>query len=125
MDKHISCLATTEWLQEVITPWIRKEPSLGATALGKKVEEHYGLGKIPYMRLWTATQRTVADINGTSWEDSFQLLYRFKAEVERRSPGSKVEIDHHVVRYKLSGRRRRKHASGGLLSLSRLAGKGF
>ena len=99
MDKHISCLATTGWLQKVITPWIRKEPFLGATELRKKVEEHYDLGEIPYMRVWNATQRSVADINGTSSEDSFQLLYRFKAEVERRSPGSKVEIDHHVVRY--------------------------
>ena len=107
MEKHISCLATTEWLQEVITPWIRKEPFLGATELHKKVEEHYGLGKIPYMRVWNATHRAVADINGMSWDDSFQLLYKFKAEV-RSSPGSSVEIDHHVMRYKLRGKAKEK-----------------
>ena len=95
--KHISCLSTIEWLQKVITPWIRKEPSLGATALGKKVEEHYALGKIPYMRMWTPTQRAVAQINGTGWEDIFQLLYTFKAEVENSSPGSLVENDQHAV----------------------------
>ena len=108
MDKHISRLAPTGWLQKVITPWIGKEPFLRATELGKKVEEHYGLGKIPYMRVWNATQRDVADINGTSWEDSFQLLHTFKAEVERSSPGSLVDIDHHVVRYKLRGMAKEK-----------------
>ena len=116
-------LATTEWLQELITPWLRKVLSLGATTLGKKVEEHYALRPIPYMRIWTSNQRVVAEINGTSWEDRFQLLYTFKAEVEKSSPGSLVENDQHVVRYKLRGKAMEK--TYWLLSLSRLAGKGF
>ena len=55
-----------------------------------------------------------------TWNESFQLLYTFKAEVETASPGSVVEIDKHTVKYKLKG-----SASGGLLFVSRLAGRGF
>ena len=32
-----------------------------------------------------------------SWEESFQLLYNWKAEIEKRSPGSVVEIDTKIV----------------------------
>jgi hypothetical protein len=38
-----------------------------------------------------------------NWQDSFKLLYAFKGEVERASPGSIVEIDHHTVEYQLKG----------------------
>jgi hypothetical protein len=27
------------------------------------------------------------------WENTFRMLYNFKAEVEKRSPGSGVELD--------------------------------
>jgi hypothetical protein len=36
-----------------------------------------------------------------SWNDSFDWLYRFKAEVALRSPGSIVEIDTVIVDNKL------------------------
>jgi len=39
-----------------------------------------------------------------TWNESFQLLYTFKAEVEKASPGSVVEIDKHTVNYKLNGK---------------------
>ena len=42
------------------------------------------------------------------WVDSFQLLYTFKAEVEKASPGSVVTIDKHTVQYKLNGKSRQK-----------------
>jgi hypothetical protein len=32
-----------------------------------------------------------------SWDSSFDNLYRFKVDMERSSPGSIVEIQHHTV----------------------------
>ena len=32
------------------------------------------------------------------------MLYTFKAEVEMASPGSVVEIDKHIVKYKIKGK---------------------
>ncbi|KAE8776103.1 hypothetical protein D1007_51328 [Hordeum vulgare] len=48
-------------------------------------------------------ERALDRINGP-WNESFQLLYTFKAEVETASPGSVVEIDKHTVKYKLKGK---------------------
>ena len=60
-----------------------------------------------------------------SWDESLRLLYTFKAEVEKASPGSVVEIDCHKEQYTAGGKKKEKIASEGLLSVSRLARMGF
>ncbi len=55
------------------------------------------------MRIFNAREKALDRTNG-QWNDSFQLLYTFKAEVEMASPGSVVEIDKHTVKYKLKGK---------------------
>ncbi|KAK1630512.1 hypothetical protein QYE76_004827 [Lolium multiflorum] len=92
-------LAKTRWLADVILDWLREDPSLGPTALVKKVVEKYKM-KVPYMRMFYAKEMALDKINGP-WNESFQLLYTFKAEVEMASPGSVVAIDKHTVPYKL------------------------
>ena len=42
--------------------------------------------------VWKGRQRAVDELYG-NWDESFQCLYNFKAEIELRSPGSVVEID--------------------------------
>ncbi|KAK1663001.1 hypothetical protein QYE76_051160 [Lolium multiflorum] len=92
-------LAKTRWLADIILDWLRETPSLGPTALQKKVVEKYKM-KVPYMRMFYAKEMALDKINGP-WNESFQLLYTFKAEVEMASPGSVVAIDKHTVPYKL------------------------
>ncbi|KAK1663203.1 hypothetical protein QYE76_051362 [Lolium multiflorum] len=92
-------LAKTRWLADIILDWLREDPSLGPTALVKKVVEKYKM-KVPYMRMFYAKEMALDKINGP-WNESFQLLYTFKAEVEMASPGSVVAIDKHTVPYKL------------------------
>ncbi|XP_073356548.1 uncharacterized protein [Aegilops tauschii subsp. strangulata] len=55
------------------------------------------------MRIFNAREKALDRING-QWNDSFQLLYTFKAEVEMASPGSVVEIDKHTVPFKRKGK---------------------
>ncbi|XP_073365844.1 uncharacterized protein [Aegilops tauschii subsp. strangulata] len=55
------------------------------------------------MRIFNAREKALDRING-QWNDSFQLLYTFKAEVEMASPGSVVEIDKHTVPFKIKGK---------------------
>ncbi|KAK1650467.1 hypothetical protein QYE76_068272 [Lolium multiflorum] len=93
-------LAKTRWLADIILDWLRETPSLGPTALQKKVAEKYKGMKVPYMRMFYAKEMALDKINGP-WNESFQLLYTFKAEVEMASPGSVVAIDKHTVPYKL------------------------
>ncbi|KAK1561482.1 hypothetical protein QYE76_018829 [Lolium multiflorum] len=92
-------LAKTRWLADIILDWLRETPSLGPTALVKKVVEKYKM-EVPYMRMFYAKEMALDKINGP-WNESFQLLYTFKAEVEMASPGSVVAIDKHTVPYKL------------------------
>ncbi|KAM3297130.1 hypothetical protein ACQJBY_039150 [Aegilops geniculata] len=95
-------LAKTRWVADAILDWLREEPGLGPTALHGKLFEKYKI-EIPYMRIFNAREKALDRING-KWNDSFQLLYTFKAEVEMASPGSVVEIDKHTVPFKIKGK---------------------
>jgi hypothetical protein len=87
---------------DAILDWLREEPGLGPTTLHGKLFDKYKI-KIPYMRIFNARERALDRING-HWNESFQLLYTFKAEVEMASPGSVVEIDKHTVEFKIKGK---------------------
>lgn len=95
-------LAKTRWVADAVMDWLREKPSLGPTALKEKIFEKYKIN-IPYMRVFYGKEMALDRINGP-WNDSFQLLYTFKAEVEMASPGSVVEIDKHTVQYKIRGK---------------------
>ena len=100
-------LAKTRWLADAIIDWLRETPSLGPTALIKLISDKFTIN-IPYMTMFYAKEMALDRINGP-WNESFQLLYTFKAEVEMASPGSVVAIDKHTVPYKLkSGRMMQK-----------------
>ena len=36
-----------------------------------------------------------------NWNESFDNLYRFKAQIEQSYPGSSVVIDHHTIEDKI------------------------
>ncbi|KAK1679119.1 hypothetical protein QYE76_039967 [Lolium multiflorum] len=92
-------LAKTRWLADRILDWLRETPSLSPTALQKKMVEKFDI-KVPYMRMFYAKEMALDKVNGP-WNESFQLLYTFKVEVEMASPCSVVAIDKHTVPYKL------------------------
>lgn len=82
---------------------LKKKPGLGAKEVKEVLEDKYKI-VIPYQTVWYGRQRATDKLFG-KWDDSFDWLYRFKAEVELRSPGSVVEIDTITLeaRYILSG----------------------
>jgi hypothetical protein len=110
-------------MADAILDWLREEPRLGPIALNGKLFDKYKI-KIPYMRIFNARERALEKING-QWNDSFQLLYTFKAEVEMASPGSVVEIDKHTVPFKIKGKSFEKECFRRAFVVSRLAGRGF
>ena len=55
---------------------------------------------IGYSTVWMGRQIAAEKIFGT-WEESFGYLFRFKAEVEKCSPGGVVVIDHHTIQDKV------------------------
>ena len=89
-------------MADAILDWVRETPTIGPTAPHGKLFEKYKIN-IQYMRIFYAKERALDRINGP-WNESYQLLYTFKAKVETASPGSVVEIDKHTVKYKLKGK---------------------
>ena len=98
--------AKSIWVADAVKTWILEDSEVGPTELQKNLKKKYGLA-VPYMRVFYGKQMALDNIYG-KWVDSFQLLYTFKAEVEKASPGSVVSIDKHTVQYKLNGKSRQK-----------------
>jgi hypothetical protein len=59
------------------------------------------------------------------WKESFNLLFTFKAEVEKACLGSVVEIDHHMVDYKVRGKILTKECFRRVLVLLKACWSGF
>jgi hypothetical protein len=55
------------------------------------------------MRVFYGKEMSLDKIHGP-WKESFKLLYTFKAELEKACLASVIEIDRHMVQYKLRGK---------------------
>jgi hypothetical protein len=80
---------------EKITPILAKTPNSTAKKLLVDLEKQYPI-KLKYTTVWKAKQREMKELYG-DWANTFRMLYNFKAEVEKRSPSSIVEIDIEVT----------------------------
>ena len=98
--------AESRWIADTIKNWVQEDSNIGPTQLKKDPKKKYGL-VIPYMRVFYGKKMALDNIYG-KWSDSFQLLYTFKVEVEKASPGSVVNIDKHTVQFKINGQTREK-----------------
>ena len=84
-------MASQSWIADRALPILRKKPETSATELLEKLEEDFGI-TLTYWTVWKGREKAMRNLYGT-WEESFQLLYSYKAEIELRSPGSVAEID--------------------------------
>jgi len=99
VDRH-DCISSSrvktitpsqKWVASKAVSIIRVSPNIGAKELQKKLQDKYSV-TISYDTVWRGREKALAEVNG-KWEESFEMLYRWKAEVLKRSPGSIVEID--------------------------------
>jgi len=87
-------MASQGWIAERAVPLLKDtttKKNLGAKEIRKELEKQYKI-KINYQTCWYGRQRAADKLFG-KWDDSFDWLFRFKAKVELRSPGSVVEVD--------------------------------
>ena len=98
--------AKSRWVADAVKNWVRENSNISVPTLQTDLKKKYGV-QLPYMRVFYGKQMALDNIYG-KWTDSFQLLYTFKAEVEKASPGSVVNIDRHTVEFKLNGQKRYK-----------------
>ena len=115
--------AKRRWIADASMPWIRQNPSIGPKEIQMKLLEKYGV-EVPYDRCYNGKEMALDKIYG-KYSDSFQLLYSFKAEVERASPGSLVEIDRHTVEYQIKGKKYYKECFRRVFVCFKACQKGF
>ncbi|XP_008670606.1 uncharacterized protein [Zea mays] len=68
-----------------------KEPGLGAREMQYRLEDQFTV-TLSYNKVWEGRKLALKELHGT-WEDSFKLLWNWKAAVEATCPGSLIEID--------------------------------
>jgi hypothetical protein len=68
-----------------------KNSAMGTKDLRIRLEEKYKC-EIPYDTVWKGRQLALKELHG-SWEESFQMLFNWRAEVLSRSPESVIEVD--------------------------------
>jgi hypothetical protein len=83
-------MVNINWVAERAIPLLKK-PTMGASAVKEELQDKYKI-IINYQTVWYGRQRAADRLFG-KWSKSYDWLYRFKAEVKLRSPGSVVEID--------------------------------
>jgi hypothetical protein len=93
--KETQKVAKSRWCASAVLEWVTKDPCIGPMALIKKIHEKYSI-VVPYMMVYYGKEMALDRIYGL-WKDSFNLLYTFKAKVEKTCQGSVVEIDNHTV----------------------------
>jgi hypothetical protein len=82
---------TGSWVASLALPILTKNPHMGAKELQTKLEEDHNV-TIAYETVWRGKEKALKELYGT-WENSFQMLYSWKAAVLEKMPDSIIEID--------------------------------
>nr|KAJ0226743.1 hypothetical protein LSAT_V11C100045490 [Lactuca sativa] len=90
-NKH----ATQGWIADVVTDKLKSEGDVSPTDLKKWLMHTYNV-EVQYMRVFRGREQAYTDMYG-KWHDSYANIYDFKQELEKRNPGSVVEIDLQIV----------------------------
>jgi hypothetical protein len=67
---------------------LQKKPAMKTVELRDKLQEDFCC-EIHYDTVWKGRQKALRELHG-SWEQSFQLLFNWRAEVMKRSPSSEL-----------------------------------
>jgi len=89
-SRVVGRMASQAWVAERAIPLLKKKPSMDPKEVQEELQTKYKI-EIPYQTVVYGRQRAANKLFG-KWDDSFDWLYRFKVEVEMRSPGTIVEI---------------------------------
>ena len=78
--------------------WLKEDGTLGATELQRRLKDAHKI-VVPYKRVYKGKNLATDKIYGRG--QSFDNLYRLKAQLEESSPGSFLVIDNHTINNKI------------------------
>ena len=83
-------MASQGWCADRIGDWV-KNPTKGAKEAKKKLEGDFRI-KLKYSKVRSGLKVALDQIHG-KYEESFQLLFNWAAQLEISSPRSRVQIE--------------------------------
>jgi hypothetical protein len=90
-NKCGNTMASHTWVAERIVDWLRETPTLGPKKLFNEFLKKYKMD-IPYDRVFRGKEKAL-DMIYEAWNDSYDLLPTYRAQLLKAMPGSIVELD--------------------------------
>ena len=84
-------MASNKWVADRVIDLLREDPEMGPAELRDKLKKKYSVD-VPYDRVARGKLRALDMIYG-KWDDSYDLLPTYQAELLRSVPGSVVELE--------------------------------
>jgi hypothetical protein len=94
---------TSAWVASLVLPILKKKSFMGAKELQTILQDTHNC-IIHYETVWKGKEKALGQLYGT-WEDNFQLLFRWRAAVLEKMSDSVIEIDLNEEEGKLYFRR--------------------
>ena len=84
-------MASTNCVAERVVEFLMEDSTLGPMELERKLKKKYAL-EIPYDRVFRGKEKAL-DMIFDKWDDSYDLLPTYRAELLKSVPGSILELD--------------------------------
>ena len=84
-------MASQGWCADRLGDWVKKNPTKRAKEAKEKLKGDFGI-KLKYSKAWSGLKVALDKVHGT-YEESFQLLFNWAAQLKQSSPGSHVDIE--------------------------------
>ena len=84
-------MAPNKWVAERVVDLLREDPEMTPKELQDRLKKKYSI-EVPYDRVFRGKLRAMDIIYG-KWNDSYNLLPTYQAELLKVVPGSIVDID--------------------------------
>jgi hypothetical protein len=90
---------TKFWIREKIKDWLAEDPTVRPKKLRRRLKDDWKVS-ISYKKVYDGKALAMEELYG-NWHESFDNLYKFKAQIEQSCPDSFVIIDHHTIEDKI------------------------
>jgi hypothetical protein len=84
-------MATSNWVVERVVDWLKEKSTKEPKELQADLKKRYSM-EVPYDKVFTGKEKVLDMILG-KWEDSYDLVPTYRAELLKSLPGSIVEYD--------------------------------
>jgi hypothetical protein len=96
-------MASKHWVADRVVEFLVEDATLGPKDLQKKLKKKFGFD-VPYHRVFRGKKKALDMIFG-KWDESYDLLPTYRAELLKSALGSVVELDTEVHQGKVCFRR--------------------